>query len=300
MRWRKLGLIFCPDNKYEWMVSHAGNPVAEGLDGNNIRVYFNCRDNESRGHIGFVEFDIRNPTKILRISENPVVQPGELGTFDDSGVSTGCINRVGSKRYLYYLGWNLAITVPWRNSIGLAISESLGSEFRGFSKAPIVDRNGVDPFSLSYPWVMQDGPVWKMWYGSNLSWGSEKRDMGHVIKYAQSNDGIHWERQGIIAVGFNNPVEYAISRPCVIKENGLYKMWYSYRGQSYRIGYAESKDGVSWDRRDDCVGIDVSKVGWDSETIEYAYVFDHKGERYMFYNGNGYGRTGFGYAVLER
>ena len=90
-----------------------------------------------------------------------------------------------------------------------------------------------------------------------------------------------------------------MSRPCVLKENGLYKMWYSYRGQSYRIGYAESKDGFEWTRMDADVGIDVSESGWDSEMIEYPFVFDQNGERFMLYNGNSYGKTGIGLARLE-
>ena len=74
-------------------------------------------------------------------------------------------------------------------------------------------------------------------------------------------------------------------------------MWYSYRGDSYRIGYAESLDGVHFDRRDDLVGIDVSDAGWDSKSIEYPNVFDHKENRYMLYNGNDYGLTGIGMAI---
>lgn len=76
-------------------------------------------------------------------------------------------------------------------------------------------------------------------------------------------------------------------------------MWYSRRGTSYRIGYAESADGLSWRRLDHQDGIEVSDSGWDSEMIAYAYVFDAEGERYMLYNGNGYGATGIGLAVLE-
>jgi len=76
-------------------------------------------------------------------------------------------------------------------------------------------------------------------------------------------------------------------------------MWYSYRGSKYRIGYAESKDGISWIRKDSEVGIDVSSSGWDSDMIEYPHVFDHGGQLYMLYNGNGYGKTGIGLAVLE-
>ena len=75
-------------------------------------------------------------------------------------------------------------------------------------------------------------------------------------------------------------------------------MWYSYRGQSYRLGYAESANGLNWQRKDGQVGIDVSDAGWDSEMIEYAHVFAHKGEQYMLYNGDGYGKTGVGLAIL--
>jgi len=298
MRWEKLGLIFCPENNYDWMVSHAANPVAESLGGSVFRIYFSSRDNMNRSSVGFVEVDIRNIGKIIRISEQPVLSPGEPGMFDDSGTSLACLIRVNDKRYLYYVGWNLCVTVPWRNSIGLAISDTSDSSFKKYSKAPIVDRSDVDPFSLSYPWVMRDEGKWKMWYGSNLSWGTTEKDMAHVIKYAESRDGIHWERKGVVAINFKSPDEYAISRPCVIKDDGLYRMWYSYRGKSYRIGYAESEDGIYWIRRDEDVGIDVSESGWDSEMIEYAFVFDHAGERYMLYNGNRYGRTGMGLAVL--
>jgi hypothetical protein len=78
-------------------------------------------------------------------------------------------------------------------------------------------------------------------------------------------------------------------------------MWYCYAvgHGGYRIGYAESDDGINWQRKDDKVGIDVSDEGWDSEMVAYPYVFEHDGEKYMLYNGNGYGETGFGYAVLE-
>lgn len=120
------------------------------------------------------------------------------------------------------------------------------------------------------------------------------------IKYAESLNGIDWERKGIVCIDFKSNDEYAIARPCVLKEEGIYKMWYSYRGESYRIGYAESKDGIQWERKDKEAGIDVSATGWDSEMICCPHVFEHNGEKYMLYNGNGYGKTGIGLAVLAR
>ena len=79
-------------------------------------------------------------------------------------------------------------------------------------------------------------------------------------------------------------------------------MWFSYRGgvgTKYRIGHAVSVDKQTWHLALDDVDIDVSPTGWDSEMIEYPFVFDHKNQRYMLYNGNNYGNSGFGLAVLS-
>jgi len=299
-KWVKKGLIFKPHGDLAWMRSHAANPEAEHLFDDVFRVYFSCRDNENRSHIGYADVDINFPFKMIALAEKPLLSPGEIGLFDDSGVSLACINIINGKRHLYYLGWNLGVTVPWRNSVGLAIYSEETCEFEKYSKAPLMDRNNVDPYSISYPFILKDSNIYRMWYGSNLSWGPNQEDMAHLIKYAESNDGINWDRKGHIALNFKNSSEYAMSRPFVLKENGLYKMWYSYRGKAYRIGYAESTDGIAWERKDEEVGIDVSDTGWDSETIEYPFIFNHKGDRYMLYNGNEYGKTGIGLAILQK
>jgi hypothetical protein len=281
------------------MRTHAAGPFAEPMGGDHFRVYFGCRDGQNRTHIGALEIDFSRPDRILDLSPRPVVAPGEAGLFDDSGTSMGCIVRDGDRRYLYYLGWNLGVTVPWRNTIGIAVADPGEAGFRKLSRAPLLDRSDVDPFSISYPWVLKDEGRWQMWYGSNLAWGARPESMSHVIKYAEGRDPLLWERRGEIAIGAGSPQEYAISKPCVLREGGLYRMWYSHRGDSYRIGYAESKDGAYWRRRDEDVGIDVSPSGWDSESVQYAHVFRHRGRLHMLYNGNHYGKTGFGLAICE-
>lgn len=299
MEWRKLGRIFQADNQYPWMRSHAANPVAEHRGEDLFRIYFSSRDESNRSSVGWVEVDLRRPAAILRMSEQPVLVPGAPGSFDDSGVSMGClVARPHGARFLYYVGWNLGVTVPWRNSIGLAISPEPAAPFRKLSRAPVLDRHDADPYSLSYPWVLAEGSAWSMWYGSNLKWGASQDEMSHVIKRAQSRDGLAWARDGAVALGLRSG-ELALSRPCVLREAERYRMWYSFRGERYRIGYAESHDGQRWTRMDERAGIDVAESGWDCESVEYPHVFDHGGRRYMLYNGNGYGRTGFGLAVLE-
>ncbi len=304
MEWKKLGQLFCPDNNFPWMVSHAANPFVEIINDNIWQVYFTCRNERNQSHIGSVQLDPQNQFNVIRISDRPVLQPGDPGLFDDSGTAMGYLLLVNRKKYLYYLGWNLKVTVPWLNTIGLAVWDEYEQRFTKVSRAPIMDRSEEDPFTISYPSILLENGVYRMWYGSNLNWGKDQSTMDHVIKYAESTDGIHWKRLGKIVVGLEHPNEYALSKPFVIYDPSGYIMWYSYRANksiyTYRIGYATSLDGLVWKRKDEEAGIDVSVNEWDSEMICYPCIFDFNGERYMVYNGNGYGRTGFGLAVLEK
>lgn len=300
MKWQKLGKIFTPNAETEWMQTHAAVPFADHLVDDLFRVYFTTRDRKNRSHTAFVDIDIGKPSSILSVSTTPVLTPGSLGEFDDSGAMGCWLTRNGDKCYMYYQGWNLGVTVPFRNSIGLAYKNRAG-DFRRYAPGPILDRSMFEPHFTATPCVIIDGAKWKMWYLSCTEWLKEGDSVRHKyhIKYAESDDGVNWKREGIVAIDYANEGEYAISRPSVLRDGGVWRMWYSYRGVSYRIGYAESFDGIHWKRIDSGVGIDVSIEGWDSEMIEYPFVFDHKGQRYMLYNGNGYGQTGFGLAILK-
>jgi len=303
-KWEKLGSIFNVVSNNDWMVSHAAVPTVEPLGGDRFRVYFGTRNSNNEASIGYFEIDINDPRRIENISTTPVLPPGELGTFDDSGVLPSWFIERDGRRYLYYTGWNLGVTVAFRNFIGLAVARGTSS-FARFSRAPIADRDDYDPFFFTNPCILHEDGKWKMWYLSTVKWTRENGSAKHYyhIKYDESPDGIHWKRRPEVAIDFHYDNEYAISRPCVIKDGNLYLMWYSYRaspkGETYRIGYAESSDGRRWTRKDDEVLLTPSEDGWDSEMIEYPYVFDHRGKRYMLYNGNGFGRTGVGLAVLE-
>ena len=305
----KKGIIFKPDNNFEWMISHASLPIAYKLNEMVLRIYFGTRDFHNRSFTSFIEVNINNPKKILYIHDKPILSPGELGCFDDSGSMPSCIVNYKNKLFLYYIGWNIGVTTSYHNSIGLAISEDNGLTFQRVFKGPIVDRNNNEPYFTGSSYVIYEKKKWKMWYLSSTGWIiiNEKTEPLYNIKYAESNDGINWIRKNITCIDYKFENE-AISRPCVIIEDGIYKMWYSYRGSinyrtnlenSYKIGYAESIDGINWLRKDEQVGIKQSKSGWDSKMIEYSDIFFHKGKKYMLYNGNGFGKSGFGYAILE-
>jgi len=301
MTWSKEGRIFDPDGyRSEWMNSHAAVPVAEQIRGDRYRVYFSPRDGNNRSQIAFFEFSVNNPSRILEVSRRPVFTHGSLGSFDVAGVMTSWLVNLPEEKRMYYIGWNLGVDVPFRNALGLAVSSDNGKTFQRYFEGPILDRSPVDPAFVASACVFHERGEWRMWYLSGLAWtrGRDGFQPRYHIKYAQSENGISWERTGHVCIDFQDKAEYAISRPCVIKEKGIYRMWYSYRGASYRIGYAESNDGLAWVRKDNEAGIDVSSSGWDSEMIEYPFVFQHEKTKIMLYNGNGYGKTGIGYAVL--
>ena len=307
MKWTKKGVIFAPDRNYDWMVSHASVPVVDEVREGVLRVYFGTRDESGRSHTSYIEVEAACPDHILYVHDKPLLSLGRLGTFDDSGIMPSWIVNHGNKKYLYYIGWNLQVTVPYRLAIGLAVSDDGGKSFHKFSEGPICDRSLVEPFFNTAPCVLLEGNTWRMWYVSCTGWesGSECPEPRYHVKYAESSDGISWRKTGRVCVDYDQSTG-AIGRPCVYMEDGVYRMLYSCRGirdyrtdpaQSYRLGYAESSDGLKWTRRDEAVGIERSNSGWDSEMIEYCHLYQRESLRYLFYNGNGFGKTGIGYAV---
>jgi len=307
MQWEKKGKIISLDDfNIDWMESHTQVPVALLLGNGDIRLYFNSRC-QGRSLPTFVELE-RETYKITYVNERPLLDIGRPGTFDDSGVMVSSVIEIDGKIYMYYIGWNQQVTVCYQNAIGLAVSADGGKTFSKYSEGPILGRNVFEPIFTSSPWVIKSSDGWTMYYLSCIEWISGKTKMEPVynIKYAVSDDGIGW-RVPANNVCING-VDEAIANPCVILDKEKYKMWYSTRktldyrtnvNNTYRIGYAESEDGIAWERKDKEVGITLSEKGWDSEMIAYANVINLGEEKVMFYNGNGFGRSGIGYAVLK-
>ncbi|HUN28790.1 MAG TPA: hypothetical protein VMV65_03210 [Alphaproteobacteria bacterium] len=301
MKWEKLGRIFNPAGRAWWMRTHAANPVAMPIGGDRLRIYCCGRDAQQRSQVGYFEMDLKRPGEVLDFSEEPFLGIGPLGAYDDCGVLNACYLDDGSRQLHYYSGITLGTTVPFRFFASVAVSDDGGRTARKLSPAPLLGMNEVDPYLTGSPCVLRDGERFRMWYTSGVRWelfDGIPRHFYH-IKYAESANGVDWLRKGTVCVDFADKDEYVVARPCVrIMDDGRFAMWYSYRGDRYRIGYAESSDGLRWERLDQRAGIEASPSGWDSEMVCYAFVFDHGPERYMLYNGNGYGESGIGLARL--
>jgi len=301
MKWKKLGCIYKTAMNQGWQYAHSMLPTAEFIENSICRVYFSGRDEQNRSLIGYFLFDVNDPFRILDVAQEPVLGLGELGAFDDNGVTPSSIVSIGDTKYLYYIGWKPRSTTRMSLTPGVAISHDGGKVFKRISKAPILHQTDSEPyFILTAPFVLKDIELWRMWYVSGVEWVHSDLPR-YNIKYGSSKDGLHWEQTGHVCIDFKSHEENALARPCVIKDNGLYKMWFAYKGNetTYRIGYAESKDGLQWNRNDQLAGMGTSDHGWDSEMVEYAFVIKHKENNFMFYNGNDYGQSGIGLAIAE-
>jgi hypothetical protein len=305
--WNKLGRVFPENAAHRQQCQFAAIPIIEHVQGNIFRVYFTDRDEENRACVKAIMLEIGDVVRVAEFTNHKLLEYGPPGTFDDRGAMGASLLQREKETWLYYTGWNISATVPFRLAIGLAVRDETSGEFRKLSEGPIIDRTMMDPYLSASSCVIQDNGIFRMWYISCKRWERQPdQSLKHyyLVKYAESSDGINWERNPDEAVGFRFPGEYAIAMPRVIKEQGIYKMWYSYRagpqGDTYRVGYAESPDGIKWVRKDEEVTLDATSGSWDSEMICYPCIFDHAGRRYMLYNGNGYGESGFGLAVLDQ
>lgn len=305
MKWIKKGNIF---NPAEWMVSYAQCPNAIEL-GNRIRVYFSKRLSNQQSLPIYIDIEKENLSNILEINKEPILERGRKGTFDENGIIPNYLIEIDNKIYFYYAGWSQCRNVPYKNFTGLAISEDKGNSFKKYAEGPVFGMNSFDALSATGPWIThKDGKYFAI-YSTGTNWHNIEGHLEHTyaFTYATSDNAIDWQPSKKFIVEPNNEFE-AHCKPTIIKIDNTYHMWFSRRGShdfrtpgstSYRIGYAYSKDLINWTRDDSKAGIDVSESGWDSEMICYPNIIKVNKKYIMFYNGNGFGKEGFGYAELE-
>jgi predicted GH43/DUF377 family glycosyl hydrolase len=309
--WKKKGLIFAPDQRYEWMYTHAQNPSVLELE-DRLRVYFACRPKmDEAGNVAsvttFVDVSKDDPSKVLYVHDKPILELGEIGTFDQFGVMPGSVLRNGTDVWLYYVGWIRCIGVPYNHAIGLAISQNNGFAFRRYGKGPLFGKAPKEPFLQNSPFVFKQDDNFHMWYSSGINWLENMKHVEsiYVLMHATSRDGVNWVRDGEPCMEYKLEHECQ-TNPIVIRIDNYYHMWFCYRHgidfrnneRGYRIGYAWSQDLIEWHRDDDLGALQPSKTGWDSNMVCYPCVVEVNDNIYMFYSGNYFGRDGFGYAIL--
>jgi hypothetical protein len=304
MRWQKRGLVVVPRTELWWMRSHAMVPTLQPLTPPYVKVYFSGRDDKNRSHIGYAVIDLDIAEEdvaraVVEFSSEPVLGLGALGGFDDNGVSPSCVVDDGKQLRLYYIGWNKGATVRMHLFGGLALSTDAGKSFARWSRAPVIERTDCEPFLNTAPYAVRTDAGWRLYFVCCTEWLNPDLPRYH-IRSAESGDGFTWRRNGHVCIDYAGPHENALARPMVMRDGEIWRMWFAHKGKAYRMGYAESYDGLNWTRDDSYAGIDVSPGAFDSEMLCYGAILRHRDRLCMFYNGNDYGRGGVGLAFQER
>jgi len=316
MKWRKLGKLFDPtEHKLpNRCVEFAQSPQTLLL-ADRLRVYFSTRERDSAGkylsHVAYADFS-RDLSQFLGVSDHTVLPLGGLGSFDEHGIFPINVLKDGDRVLAYTTGWNRKVSVSADASIGLAVSHDEGHTFQRYGTGPLLTASLNEPFLVADAFVQRYGDTYHMWYIYGTKWQkfseSEPPDRVYKIAHATSPDGIHWQRDGRLIIRDRLNAEECQALPTVICLNGVYHMYFCYRqaygfrtdsSRGYRIGYAYSTDLQNWVREDNQAGLDVSDNGWDSKMQCYPHIFECDGKVYILYNGNEFGRHGFGAATLD-
>lgn len=311
--WQKMGVVFNPQNHEtpSWMEEFAQAPCVVEFS-NYLRIYFSSRPkpDQNKNYVsysGFIDVAKDNFFQILNISQKPILELGDLGCFDEFGTYPVSVIKNQNDFYAYYAGWTRCHSVPFNVGIGIAKSKDNGVTFQKLGKGPILPYTPDEPFILSGPKIRYYNNRYYLFYIAGIKWVLDKNKPEPVyqIRLAISDDGLNWSKmnKSIIPPNFENEAQ---ASPDVFYLNGKYHMFFSYRKpldyrnkkNGYRIGYAWSLDLINW-TRENYSGIDVSDSGWDSEMVCYSNVYIQDSNVYMFYLGNGVGKTGFGLAQLK-
>jgi predicted GH43/DUF377 family glycosyl hydrolase len=316
LKWSKLGKIFeAPLQAVPNGFSEFAQSPQTLIKSDRVRVYFSTRQRDRVGkylsRIAFVDFD-KTMRNIVGGSNHTVIELGGLGCFDEHGIFPINVLRDGDRVLAYTTGWNRKVSVSADTSIGLAISRDDGLTFQKYGNGPVLSASLNEPFLVADAYVSLYGGLYHMWYIYGTKWkkfaASEPPERIYKIAHATSKDGIRWNRDGRQIIADQLNADECQALPTVFRLNGIYHMYFCYRqahsfreqsDHGYRIGYAYSDDLIHWERADRQAGIDVSEDGWDSKMQCYPHVFQLDEKTYMLYNGNEFGRFGFGLALLD-
>ncbi|MFY8138252.1 MAG: hypothetical protein ACOVMR_09100 [Flavobacteriales bacterium] len=291
------GLIYRLKPSGDYLISHASNPLVSLLSENKSRIYFSCRNHENKSSVAFVDFNM-DTLEVIDTDPKLLIPFGSPESFYSHGISVGNQIALNGLDQIFFMGWKFPDNAHWYGQIGnLIISDSSTPHI---PDNPFLALDDEDPMSLSYPFLLEEDGIYKMWYGSTNSWDSENGEMIHVIKYAESTNGLDWDKKGL-AIPFEIGVAQSFSRPTILKFNNCYHMWYSYYsgdGTPYRIGYSYSNDGKTWIRQHDKVH-GIGSSDWDDHMQCYPCAVLYNDKVYIFYNGNNYGKEGFGLLITD-
>ena len=280
-----------------------------------VRIYFSTRSVDPGGkyisHALYADFD-KTLQNILSVATEPVIAPAQLGAFDEHGIFPFHVMRHGEKIFAYTTGWSRRVSVSVETGIGLAISEDRGTSFTRIGSGPVLTASVHEPFLVGDAFVRYFEERFHMWYIFGQKWkqfpDSPNLERVYKIGHVTSKDGVTWgPGSGLQIIPDTLSSDESQALPSVVKSGDSYHLFFCYResvdfrktpGRGYRLGYAKSSDLKSWHRHDELLEMERHLSDWDQNMQCYPHIFECDGRTFLLYNGNEFGRFGFGAAEV--
>ncbi len=245
-----------------------------------------------------------------------ILPPRQFPGWQSQNVVYPCVVADGAGYRMFYTGsaseqWNDSVaeqwvtgyvtstdTLTWKHRESYEQVLFARKLYEGDLLDPAEMAAAFDSMHASGACVIKDGALWKAWY---TGWNGQTEHLGNGITrkinfrigYATSSDGTQWTKTAGSAgagavVGLGDPGEpdaKGAAHPHVLKTGGSYRMWYeAYDGQTWRILYATSADGVSWSKQGLALGPGGSGVK-DEQGLRNPLVFSRGANYELWYQG---------------
>lgn len=301
MIWDDAKLIISRDTvDIDWLKLNVMCPVPIVLNNNVIRVYAAFCDERNRGRVGYVDVDRANPSIVLGISEDPCMDIGSPGTFDDSGVLPTCMIQERDTLYMYYCGFQKQVNVPYTSLLGIAVSNDGGNNFHRIKNTPVLERVQGELFIRTGAFCVCSGDEYELYYASGDEWFElyeGKLEPIYNLKRISTEDMSTFTGKGSVVINLQND-EYGITIPQYFKNKEKEQLLFSVRScnRGYRLEYATKNLG-EWVRQGE-IGIADNATGWYREMQCFGKILRVDGRTMLFFSGNHYGIGGMGWTEL--
>ncbi|WP_027183766.1 hypothetical protein [Desulfovibrio inopinatus] len=303
--WCRKRRIIGPSEFHALRTNRAGLPVCLPFNDSCWRLWFSVFNEWGQAGALCVDIDPSNDMRILAVHECPGLERGREGAFDSAGLMPSSVIAVDDRILMWYTGMRLRQDLPFEDAIGLAMSEDGGMSFQKVSETPVLAAGPEGAALALIPMVVRHAKSFEMWYSCGTRWTSYE---GHLnpqynLRRAHSPDGVQWTVNALREYGMCTAV-----RP-YIDTSGQPELFFSARGtnrfrephsgEAYHLYRASLDNNIIQPATVRPVNFVPAPEpeDWDSWMQAYCCVVPFRNTRVMFYTGNEFGRTGFGYAV---